>query len=208
MERDVFALKLDEKDAEQTAQLSLDMEQGLTTTGLVTTPDPTVAALTTQRGLLVPLQTNLAAAESALTMAEDEIETWRVNTGALLVLSARNSQTVVNGDRTKMEELMIPLRALGQKTTDNPPAIVGLHVNDGDMSGESDFSWPARRPGRPLYILETASSATGPWTVVYTGLKSRFTTHSTAGGEIWGRVYVELNGFRSDPSQAVSFRPH
>lgn len=208
MERDVFALKLDDKNADQTAQLCMDMEQGLTTTGHVTTPNPTPAALATQRGLLGPLQAARSAAVSALAMADHEIELWQQNTGAMLVASARNSQTAVGADRAKMGQLMIPLRALGQKTTDNPPAIVDLHADDGDMIGETDWSWPARKPGVPLYILETAPAPTGPFTVVYTGLKSKCTTHTTPGVEVWGRVTVELNGFRSDPSGVVCFRPH
>ena len=141
-------------------------------------------------------------------MKEDELDTLRLDLGELLTQSARDSQSVVNADRAKMTELNIPLRAVGQTTTDNPPPITGLVVTDGDMSGESDWSWPARRPGRPLYILETATSAAGPYTAVYTGTKSRHTTHSAPGAEIWARVIVELNSFRSDPSAAVSFRPH
>lgn len=208
MERDVFALKLDDKNADQTAQLCMDMEQGLTTTGHVTTPNPTPAALATQRGLLGPLQAARSAAVSALAMADHEIELWQQNTGAMLVASARNSQTAVGGNRTKMGELMIPLRALPTITTDNPEAIQDLHADDGDMLGETDWSWPARKPGRPLYHFETAPSPTGPWTLEKTLTKSKYTTHSTPGDEIWGRVTVELNGFKSDPSQPVFFRPH
>ena len=47
--QDIFALKLREKDVDDTVQLSVDMEQGLTTTGHVTTPNPTVATLAGKR---------------------------------------------------------------------------------------------------------------------------------------------------------------
>ncbi|HEY0548431.1 MAG TPA: hypothetical protein VGF13_02450 [Verrucomicrobiae bacterium] len=206
--QDIFALKLREKDAGATAQLSVDMEQGLATTGHVATPSPTVAALAAKRTAIGTKLGQVAAAESALQMKVDELETLRLELGELLTDSARDSQRVVNADRMKMTELKIPLRATGQAASDNPLPIVGLVVTDGDMSGESDWSWPARRPGRPLYILETAASAAGPYTPVYTGLKSRHTTHTAAGAELWARVTVEQNGFRSDPSQPVSFRPH
>jgi hypothetical protein len=206
--QDIFALKLHEKDVDQTVQLSIDMEQGLTTTGHVTTPNPTVAALTAQRGLIATKKIEVAGAQSALTMKEDELDTLRLALGELLTKSARNSQEAVGADRTKMTELQIPLRAIGQKTSDNPAPIEGVIANDGDLSGETDWSWPARRPGRPIYILETATSPAGPFTMVYTGLKSRCTTSTTPGVEFWARVSVELNGFRSDPSQPVAFRPH
>lgn len=206
--QDIFALKLREKDVDQTVQLSVDMEQGLTTTGHVTTPSPTVASLAAKRALIATKKTEIAAAESSLLMKQGELETLRVELGDDLTLSARNSQAAVNADRVKMGELKIPLRAIGQAATDNPEPIEGLVANDGDLSGETDWSWPARRPGRPLYILETATSAAGPFTAVYTGLRSRCTTTTAPGVELWARVIVELNGFRSDPSQPVSFRPH
>jgi hypothetical protein len=206
--QDIFALKLREKDVDETVQLSVDMEQGLTTTGHVTTPNPTVAALTAKRGLIATKKVEMAAAESVLLMKQDELDTLRLELGDMLTLSARNSQEAVGADRTKMTELQIPLRAIGQAATDNPPPIGSLFATDGDLAGETDWSWPARRPGRPIYILETASNPAGPFTPVYTGLKSRHTTSTTPGVEFWARVSVELNGFRSDPSQAVSFRPH
>jgi hypothetical protein len=206
--QDIFALKLQEKDVDATVQLSVNMEQGLTTTGHVPTPEPSVATLASKRGDIATKKGQVAAAQSALTMKEDELETLRGELGDLLTKSARHSQDAVEADRTKMGELKIPLRAIGQKTTDNPPPISGLTVTDGDISGESDWSWPARRPGRPLYILETAPSAAGPYTAVYTGTRSRYTTRTAAGVELWARVSVELNGFRSDPSDPVSFRPH
>lgn len=208
MNRDEFALKLREKDVDEVFQLSVDMEQGLNTTSYVTTPNPTVASLAAKRAQITTLKPLLAAAESNLFMKRDQMDTYRAELGDLLTLSARNSQEAVSADRTKMTEMKIPLRATGAPATDNPPPITGLHVNDGDMAGEGDWSWPAQRPGRPLYILETGASATGPWTTAYTGLKSRFTSHTTPGAEVWARVTVDSNGFRSDPSQPVSYRPH
>jgi hypothetical protein len=184
------------------------MEQGLTTTGHVTTPNPAVATLANDRALISAKKDEIAAAQSTLQVKEGELDALRIALGDKLTLSARNSQEAVGGDRTKMEELMIPLRAIGSPTTDTPPPIVGLHVNDGDLHGEGDWSWPARRPGRPLYHLETAAAPTGPWTRIYTGLKSRCTTTTTPGTEFWARVCVELNGFCSDPSSSVAYRPH
>jgi hypothetical protein len=77
MQQDLFALKLREKDMDETVQLSVDMEQGIETTGYVTTPVPTVAVLTAKRADIAAKKLEMAAAASALSALSQEVRLAR-----------------------------------------------------------------------------------------------------------------------------------
>ena len=59
-----------------------------------------------------------------------------------------------------------------------------LAASYGDMPGSSDLQWDPTR-GASSYIAECASSATGPWTRVYEGTKSRCTATGMTSGQLY-----------------------
>ena len=63
------------------------------------------------------------------------------------------------------------------------PAPGNLSASYGDMAGEVDLQWDPVR-GAVSYVGQCAPAATGPWTQVYQGTKSRFTHSDMTSGEL------------------------
>ncbi len=203
---DEFALKLLEKGLEEKESLSIDIEEGLTTTAYVPTGAALAAALaakrveiTTQKGLLSNAESKVVMEQNALNNLEGELD-------VLLTSTCTTAQSAVDGDRDKMEEMNIPLRKIGAPATTPPDAPTNVRGSYGDMNGEVDFQWDGER-GRLIYFGELAEDPAGPFTQCYVGSKSRCTVkNKTPGAMYYFRVTVERNGMKSNPSELANHR--
>jgi hypothetical protein len=204
---DEFALKLQERSLEDKLSLCIDMEQGLTTTSYVATPNPTVANLAAKRAAIGVQQGKVSAAESKLEMEVNALGTLESELDTMLTDSATNSQTAVSADRDKMTELKIPLRKIGAPSTTPPDAPTNVRGSYGDMNGEVDFQWDGNGQRNVIYFGELAEDPAGPWVQCYVGSKSRCTVkNKTPGGMYYFRVTVERNGRKSNPSELANHR--
>jgi len=203
---DEFALKLSEKTLDDKVALCIDLEQGLTTTSYVSTPNPSVVTLSGKRAAIATQQGKVSAAESKLEMEQNALDTLEGELEVLLTASASDSQKAVNGNRDKMAEMKIPLRKIGAPNTTVPDAPTNVRGSYGDMNGEVDFAWDGIG-GRVIYFGEIADNPAGPFAQCYVGPKSRCTIPNLVSGkEYFFRVAVERNGMRSNPSELSNHR--
>lgn len=200
------ALKLHEKSLDDKINLCIDLEQGLSNTSHVPTPKFTPAQLAAKRTAIDTQRGNVAQAESQLQMEQNSLAALVTDLEVTLEESAEHSESVVLSDRVKLAELKIPLRKIGAPSTEVPPVPTNVRGSYGDLNGEVDWMWDA--VGRNLlYFGEIAQSAAGPWTQVYAGKKSRFTSKNLVSGqEYFFRVACERNDLRSNPSELANHR--
>ena len=203
---DEFALKLQEKTLEEKETLSIDIEEGLTTTSYVSTGATLAAALAAKRTDITNKKTDISGAKSALEMEENALLALEGGLDDLLLSTCSAAQDAVNGDRDKMEEMNIPLRKIGTPSTTPPDAPTNVRGSYGDMNGEVDFQWDGLGP-RVIYFGELGEDPNGPFTQCYVGPKSRCTVkNKTPGTMYYFRVSVERNGLRSNPSELANHR--
>ena len=203
---DEFALKLHEKSLEEKETLSIDVEEGLTTTSYVATGAALAAALAAKRGLITTQKGNLSAAESAVATEENALSVLEGELDVLLTNTAKTAQTAVNNDRTKLEEMNFPLRKIGAPATQPPAAPTNVRGSYGDMNGEVDFQWDGEGRGS-IYFGELAEDPAGPFMQCYVGPKSRCTVKNKESGKMYYyRAVVERNGLRSNPSELANHR--
>jgi hypothetical protein len=203
---DEFALKLQEKSLEDKESLSIDLEEGLTTTSYVTTGAALAAALAAKRALITTKKGDLSNAESKVVMEQNALLTLEGELDVLLTSTCTAAQTAVSGDRAKMEEMNIPLKKIGVPSTTPPDAPTNVRGSYGDMNGEVDYQWDGEK-GRVIYFGELAEDPAGPFVQCYVGSKSRCTVkNKTSGAMYYFRVTVERNGRKSNPSELANHR--
>jgi hypothetical protein len=204
---DEYALKLGDKSLEDKETLSIDIEEGLTTTSYVPTGATLAAALAAKRALITTQKADLSAAESAVTTEQNALNTLEEELDVLLDSTAKAAQSAVSGDRAKLEEMNFPLRAIGTPATQPPDAPTNVRGSYGDMNGEVDFQWDGNGRRGVIYFGELAEDPAGPWMQCYVGPKSRCTVkNKTSGAMYYYRVTVERNGMRSNPSELANHR--
>jgi hypothetical protein len=203
---DEFALKLLEKVLEEKEQLSIDIEEGLTTTTHVPTGAALAAALEAKREAITTQKGKVSNAESKVVVEQNALDVLEGDLDALLTSTCTAAQMAVSGDRAKLEEMNIPLRRIGVPSTTPPDAPTNVRGSYGDMNGEVDFQWDGER-GRLIYFGEIAEDPAGPFVQCYVGGKSRCTVkNKTPGGMYYFRVTVERNGRKSNPSELANHR--
>lgn len=203
---DEFALKLQEKSLEEKESLSIDIEQGLTTTNYVPTGAALAAALAAKRGQITTQKGHLSNAESKVEMEQNTLNVLESDLDKLLNDTCNTSQTAVNGDRDKMTEMKIPLRRIGAPATQPPEAPTNVRGSYADMNGEVDWQWDGLG-GRVIYFGEQSEDPNGPFTQCYVGSRSRCTIKNLVPGKMYYfRVSVERNGLRSNPSELANHR--
>jgi hypothetical protein len=203
---DEFALKLQEKSLEDKEPLSIDIEEGLTTTSYVPTGVALAAALASKRAAITVKKSDISGAASALQTEENALVVLEEELDVLLTSTCSTAQAAVNGDRAKMEEMNIPLRKIGTPATTPPDAPTNVRGSYGDMNGDVDFQWDGEK-GRVIYLGEIAEDPAGPFVQCYVGSKSRCTVkNKTPGAMYFFRVTVERNGMKSNPSELANHR--
>jgi hypothetical protein len=203
---DEFALKLQESTLDDKVTLSIDIEEGLTSTAYVPTGATLAAALAAKRALITTQKADVATAESQLLVEQNALDTLEGELDTLLTDTCKAAQTAVSSDRDKLEEMNIPLRKIGTPATQPPDAPTNVRGSYGDMNGEVDFQWDGER-GRLIYFGEIAEDPAGPFVQCYVGPKSRCTVKNKTPGQMYYfRVTVERNGLRSNPSELANHR--
>jgi hypothetical protein len=204
---DEFALKLQESTLDEKVTLSIDIEEGLTTTSHVPTGATLAAALAAKRALITTKKSDIATAESQLLVEQNGLLALEGELDTLLVNTCKTAQTAVSDDRAKMEEMNIPLRKIGAPATQPPDAPTNVRGSYGDMNGEVDFQWDGNGLRNVIYFGELAEDPAGPFVQCYVGSKSRCTVkNKTPGAMYFFRVVVERNGRRSNPSELANHR--
>jgi len=178
----------------------------LTTTSYVATGAALAAALAAKRALITTKKGDLSNADSKVVMEQNALLTLEEELDVLLTSTCTAAQTAVSGDRTKMEEMNIPLKKIGVPSTTPPDSPTNVRGSYGDMNGEVDYQWDGEK-GRVIYFGELAEDPAGPFVQCYVGSKSRCTVkNKTPGGMYYFRVTVERNGRKSNPSELANHR--
>jgi hypothetical protein len=203
---DEFALKLQESTLDEKVTLSIDIEEGLTSTSHVPTGAALAAALAAKRALITTKNGDIATAESQLLVEQNALLALEGELDTLLVNTCKDAQKAVADDRAKMEEMNIPLRKIGTPATQPPDAPANVRGSYGDMNGEVDFQWDGQGRG-VIYFGEIAEDPAGPFVQCYVGSKSRCTVKNKVPGQMYYfRLAVERNGLRSNPSELANHR--
>ncbi len=204
---DEFALKLQESTLDDKVTVSIDIEEGLTTTSHVPTGAALAAALAAKRALITTKKSDIATAESQLLVEQNGLLALEGELDALLVSTCKDAQKAVSNDRAKMEEMNIPLRKIGTPATQPPDAPTNVRGSYGDMNGEVDFQWDGNGLRNVIYFGEIAEDPAGPFVQCYVGPRSSCTVKNKVPGQMYYfRVVVERNGMRSNPSELANHR--
>lgn len=204
---DEFALKLQDISLDEKEALSIDIEEGLTSTSHVPTGAALAAALAAKRALITTKKADVSAAASQLSVEENGLLALEGELDALLTSTCKAAQSAVSDDRTKLEEMNIPLRKIGTPATQPPDAPANVRGSYGDMNGEVDFHWDGNGLRNVIYFGEIAEDPAGPFVSCYVGPKSRCTVKNKTPGQMYYfRLTVERNGLRSNPSELANHR--
>ncbi len=203
---DEFALKLQEKTLEEKETISIEIEQGLKTTSYVSTGVALADALAAKRAAITTQKGVLSSAESQVVAEQNVLQGLEGDLDGLLTDTCKAAQTAVTGDRTKMDEMNIPLRKIGAPATQSPDAPTNVRGSYGDMNGEVDFQWDGMGRGA-LYIGEISDDPNGTFVQCYAGPRSKCTCKNCVPGKMYYfRVTVERNQMRSNPSELANHR--
>lgn len=184
------ALKLSSREDSGVSQLARSMATGLAGhPGHVATPAVTPTQLNTGADNLDAAVQLLVDHDEARDGLVQGIANARGTLEALLIKSADDSAVQTSYDKTKMEELLIPLQSEGG-TADTSP-LQNVHVSHGDHDGEVDGGCN-RRKNAKLYRARCGLTATGPWTIVYEGSRSTFTVTGQPSGQI---CYFQMQAY-------------
>jgi hypothetical protein len=183
-------LELETLTDQQTVDLATLIATQLTGNAAFSTPNPTIAALTTMRNDVATLlseRANLLAEAQAKTLAiRAALDTLRAG----LTQEASYVETVANGDATL-------IASAGMQIADTPaavgemPQVELLQTTQGDEAGEVDLQWQPIRRGLKSYVIEKSASPDGQsaWVHAQVETRSRASVKGlTSGTRYWFRV--------------------
>ena len=200
-----FKLDLQGKSAQDKVKFMNDIVTQMTGNATFTTPNPTLAAITTAAG-------DLDAAISAQTIAQQNAKTATTLVAnkesaaeELLNGLADYVWTTSKGDEAKIQSAGMSLRAAKTPTT-SLDAPQNLAITVGDNDGALDVHWDPVAKAKNYEIQTSDDPPTGTsWAYAKTTTKSSTTVSGlTSGAKKWLRVRAlgpkELQGPWSDPA--------
>ena len=173
------------------------------------TPNPTLAAITTQKNTT---STSITAYDTAKATTEAALVTRDVNVTTLKNLLTQLVGYVENvsaGDAAKIESAGMDVRASTAAPVGPMTQVLELVLSQGDFEGTLDVFW---RPVRGAKSYEIQISVDPPtptsWTAKMTASKSSATIQGlTSGAKLWARVRAvgadNQPGPWSDPATKV-----
>lgn len=177
-------IKTDLRNLSVPELITKGQEVGAALTGNVTfdSISAKVTAFTAAVGLLVTKNSGYLAAKQTADQKLTERDN-QVTTVEELFRQLASASEGVNTDAAQLESGGWTLR--GSAAAIGPmPAPQDLAATAGDLEGTSDLQWDVVR-GVDSYVVECASSATGPWTQTYIGKKSSCTATGLTSGQIY-----------------------
>jgi hypothetical protein len=164
---------------------------------------------------LAQMQLKLDAAEAAMVaegLGVDALAEKRtVRADAMAALRsivdgfANQARIVYGGDKAKLQAISLDVR---KAPTPLGPLSMPLNLQSftGVNEGTIELQWEPL-PGRPMYFVECATSASGPWTLSNTERKSRTTCTGLAPGvEYFFRLRAKATGGYSPYSDITKKR--
>ncbi len=199
-------LGLKDLNPEQKVALARQIVTAMTGNANFTTPNPTLAAITTAANAL---ETKINAYNSAKAAAEAALadrDASAQELDALVTQEGAYVQNVSAGDAVKIEGAGMAVRA-GGTPVGVMPKVLDLAVTEGDFEGTLDAIWKPVR-GASSYEVQVSPDPPGAWAPKMTSTKSSATVEGlTSASKLWVRVRaVGANnqpGPWSDPATKV-----
>ena len=136
---------------------------------------------------------------AAVTAKEEQ----KANARAIVSGAARmwRANTSIPGDI--LDKVMVAPHST-PKTLSAPTTVTNVTITNNEV-GELTIRWNANgNIPKTLYLIETAPTGSGPWTLVATVTAKKFRMPGTPGTPIWIRVSAQRRGISSNPCNAVS----
>ena len=197
-------LGLDRLNPQEKVALARQIVTAMTGNANFTTPNPTLASVTT---LANTAATKIAAHDSAKAAAETALADRDVAVTALaggVTLLGAYVENITAGDRVKIESAGMAVRSAGAPV--GPLGqVLDLAVSEGDFDGTLDAMWHPVR-GAKSYEVQVSPDPPGTWTQKMASGKSSATIEGlTSGAKLWVRVCAkgadEQPGAWSDPAE-------
>ena len=152
------------------------------------TPNPTLAAITTQKNTtntsITAQETTKATAEAATTTRDANLVTLK----GLLSQLASYVENASGGDAAKIESAGMSVRADSTVPVGPMPQVADLVLSAGDFDGTLDAMWHPVR-GAKSYEVQISPDPPGTWTQKMASGKSSATIEGlTSGAKLWVRV--------------------
>jgi len=154
-----------------------------------TTPNPTLASITTAK---TTAQTKVAAYNSAKAAADTALadrDAAIKALGALLTQEAAYVENVTGGDKVKIESAGMSVRADGSPIT--MTQVLDLAASEGDDAGSLDLVWKPVKGAKSyeIHINSSDPNVAANWSFKQSASKSSATIEGlTSGAKIWVRV--------------------
>jgi len=153
-------LELSKKTVAQKIDLAKTIVAKMTGNASFTTPNPTLASITTAVNNLSTATADLVAARktveakmSAVTLAESALD-------SLLTQEGNYVENITNGDEAKILSAGMDVKREASSTI-LPDKVASVNATIGDSAGEIDLSWD-KVSGAKSYVVETALSEMNP----------------------------------------------
>ena len=174
---------------DQTITLANTIKTAMTGNANFTTPNPTLAALTTATTTASAGLAGYAAAKTALDNAMNTRDNAMDALRALLNQLAAYVENVTAGDKTKIESAGMSTRAPGA-SVGPMPQVAHLDVTAGDFEGTLDVAWDSVKGAGSYEIHTSIDPVSGTsWAFKQVANKSSATLEGfTSGSRIWVRV--------------------
>jgi len=155
-----------------------------------TTPNPALAAITTQKNTTSTSITGFDTAKTAMDGAKVTRDANVTTLRNLLTQLSSYVENVSGGDAAKIESAGMSVRADSTAPVGPMTQVLDLVLSQGDFDGTLDVFWKPVRGSNGYEIQISADPPTGTsWTPKMTASKSSATIEGlTSGAKLWARV--------------------
>jgi hypothetical protein len=183
-------LGLSTLNPQETIELTTQIVTMMTGNANFTTPNPTLAAITTQKNTtstsIAAYDTSKAGTEAALVTRDANVTTLK----NLLTQLVGYVENVSGGDAAKIESAGMSVRASTAAPVGPVTQVLELVLSQGDFEGTLDVVWKPVR-GAKSYEIQISADPPAPtsWAAKMTASKSSATLEGlTSGTKLWARV--------------------
>ena len=183
-------LSLSTLNPQEIIELTTQIVTMMTGNANFTTPNPTLAAITTQKNTtntsITAYDTAKAAADAALATRDANVSTLK----NMLTQLVGYVENVTGGDAAKIESAGMAVRASSTAPVGPMTQVLDLVLSEGDFDGTLDGVWKPLRGAKSYEIQISADPPTGTsWAAKMTASKSSATVEGlTSGAKLWARV--------------------
>lgn len=180
-------LSLDKLNPSEKIALARQIVTAMTGNPNFTTPNPTLASITTLANTLSTKVANHDTAKAAQETSLAERDVAEVALAGGLTQIGAYVENIAGGDRVKIESAGMQVR--GTNAPVGPLARVdNLALSEGDFDGTLDAMWKPLR-GAKSYEVQVSNSPDTGWTPKLTASRSNVTIQGlTSGAKVWVRV--------------------